>query len=86
MRALFRKKFLMQIRDKKTLGVDTLFPILLIIIGLALATISIFKDGDPRDMTPSLYEQDKMYLMQNTNSLTLNEDTITKFMNENYLR
>ena len=54
-KAIMKKKILMQIRDRKTLGIDTIFPILLIIVGLALATISFFKKGAPRDMTPFLY-------------------------------
>jgi len=45
----------MQIRDKKTLAVDTIFPILLVIIGLALATVAIFKEGAPRVMSPFIY-------------------------------
>jgi len=74
-KAMVRKKLLMQIRDKKTLGVDTLFPIILIIIGLALATIVIFKNGVARDMLPSLYEQGTggMILMYNDKSETLTE-------------
>jgi hypothetical protein len=35
----------MQVRDKKTLGIDTIFPILLILCGLALSTVAIIKDG-----------------------------------------
>ena len=42
----------MQIRDKKTLGIDTIFPMVLILLGLWLSTISISKDGAPRTMTP----------------------------------
>jgi len=39
----------------KTLGIDTVFPILLIIVGLALATITIFKDGVAREMSPHIF-------------------------------
>lgn len=53
--ALLRKKVLMQVRDRKTLAIDTIFPVLLIIVGLALATVSFFKNGVPREMTPFLY-------------------------------
>ena len=52
---IMKKRFLMQIRDSKTLTVDTIFPIILILVGLALSTISIFKDGVPREMTPYIY-------------------------------
>ncbi len=39
-----KKKFLMQIRDLKSLGIDTLFPIVLILIGLKLSTIAVIKN------------------------------------------
>lgn len=68
LRALTRKKILMQIRDMKTLGIDTIFPVLLIIAGLAAATVSIFKDGIPREMSPYIYNQVPMKLIYNSNS------------------
>lgn len=75
LKALARKKLLMQVRDKKTLGIDTLFPIFLIIVGLSLATIAIFKDGVKREMAPSLYEQGPggLHLMYNSKSASLSE-------------
>ena len=54
----------MQVRDMKTLGIDTVFPILLIIIGLALATITIFKDGVARDMSPYIYSTPEVPQLQ----------------------
>ena len=39
LKVLIKKKILMQVRDGKTLAVDTLFPICLIILGMYLATI-----------------------------------------------
>ena len=39
--SILRKKILVQIRDAKTLGIDTLFPCVLIIVGLALSTITV---------------------------------------------
>lgn len=68
---MFWKKFLTQVRDKKTLGIDTIFPVLLILVGLALATISFFKDGPPRDMTPFLYG-DKLNMIYNQESALMN--------------
>jgi hypothetical protein len=44
----------MQIRDKKTLGIDTIFPLILILVGLWLATIAVIKNETPRLMTPAL--------------------------------
>jgi hypothetical protein len=80
--ALFKKKILMQVRDRKTLGIDTIFPILLIIVGLALATISFFKQGAPRLMTPFLYPS-PMDIYYNKESATITEESniINEFMN-----
>jgi hypothetical protein len=50
-----KKKILMQIRDKKTLGIDAIFPIILIFAGLALATVAVIKEGKAREMTPFIY-------------------------------
>lgn len=52
MNAIMKKKLLVQVRDMKTLAIDTVFPVLLIICGLALATIAIFKNGEARLMSP----------------------------------
>lgn len=79
--ALFKKKILMQVRDRKTLGIDTIFPILLIIVGLALATISFFKQGAAREMTPFLYPS-PMKMYYNKNSTTLPDANCTAFMND----
>lgn len=70
--ALLRKRFLMQIRDRKTLAVDTIFPILLIIVGLALSTISFFKEGPPREMSPFIYT-DTLDMVYNENSALIND-------------
>jgi hypothetical protein len=52
---VMRKKMLMQVRDKKTLGIDTIFPILLIIAGLALSTVAVIKNGKARSMSPAIF-------------------------------
>lgn len=49
---VMKKKVLMQVRDKKTLGIDTIFPILLIVAGLALSTIAVIKDGKAISINP----------------------------------
>jgi hypothetical protein len=46
----------MQVRDIKTLSIDTIFPIVLIIAGLGLASIALFKNGEALPMTPFFYE------------------------------
>ena len=60
--SLMKKKLLMQFRDKKTLGVDLVFPIILIISGLWLATIAIFRAGITRSLQPyDLYPSNPIY-------------------------
>ena len=70
--ALLKKKMLMQVRDKKTLSIDTIFPIFLILAGLALSTIAFFKDGVARLENPFLYPA-PLNLYWNKNSYSLNE-------------
>lgn len=55
-RALIRKRILMQIRDQKILVVEVLFPVLMIILGMYLATIEILKSGGPLVLSvPDIY-------------------------------
>jgi len=49
--AIMKKKVLMPVRDVKTLVVDTIFPVVLIIFGMYLATIQILKSGQARTMS-----------------------------------
>lgn len=82
---IMKKRFLMQIRDKKTLTIDTIFPIILILAGLALATISIFKDGVPREMSPYIYPEESLQLFYNQDSAFIDDDgtnTIENIMND----
>jgi len=71
----------MQIRDKKTLTIDTIFPIILILAGLALATISIFKNGVPREMSPYIYPVESLQQLYNQNSAFIEDDSIQTIMN-----
>ena len=85
LRAMLRKKFLMQVRDSKTLSIDTIFPIFLILVGFALATVSFFKNGPSRQMTPFLYPS-PLQMFYNANSSlipTAEIGDIQKFMNDN---
>lgn len=50
-----KKKFLLQIRDVRTLIIEMLFPIIFIFAGLALATIKPIREGQPRLMSPSTF-------------------------------
>ena len=76
---LIRKKLLMQIRDQKTLFIDEVFPVILIVAGLALATIQIFVPGPDRTLNPSiLYAEKPNIFYYNTNAgeqSTLNAQT-----------
>ena len=75
----------MQIRDKKTLAVDTVFPILLVIIGLALATISIFKDGASRPMYPPAIYPTPIELMYNADAKHATAEDTKKFMQDSVI-
>ena len=52
LKALLKKKFFVQYRDKRTIVIEQLFPIFFIFVGFALGTIKIFRDGEPRILTP----------------------------------
>lgn len=86
--AILRKKILMQIRDRKTLAIDMVFPVLLIMAGLVLSTISFFKNGESRVMTPFMYA-DNLELVFNENSKLLSatdkDNNIKDFMTNNFL-
>jgi hypothetical protein len=57
LRALLKKKFLLQIRDPRTLVIELLFPIGFIFGGLGLATIKFLKDGHPRLLSPTIFPE-----------------------------
>ena len=42
----------MQIHDKKSLGIDLLFPIILVLIGLKIGTIAVIKNQTEKLMSP----------------------------------
>lgn len=54
LRALIKKKFLLQVRDPRTLVIEMLFPIIFIFAGLALATRKPIQPGIARPLTPTL--------------------------------
>jgi hypothetical protein len=54
---LLKKRILMQIRDRKTLTIDLVFPLLLIIVGIFLTQVSFFSETGERQMTPFLYPE-----------------------------
>lgn len=76
---------MVQIRDKKTLGIDTIFPVILIIVGLGLATIKTFQDGQSRTMDSTIYPQPN-YVYFNKNSFNTGDDfteeTLATFMTD----
>lgn len=76
----------MQIRDKKTLTIDTIFPIILILAGLALATISIFKNGVPREMSPYIYPVESLQQLYNQNSAFIEDDSIIKTIMNDWVK
>jgi hypothetical protein len=66
----------MQVRDIKTLSIDTIFPIVLIIAGLGLASIALFKDGEPLNMTPFFYEFPQQMILNDISGQPLTADKI----------
>lgn len=84
--AIMRKKILMQVRDQKTLVVDTIFPITLIIFGMYLATIQILKSGVARDMSVTSIYPGPINLLYNEYTPTnagLAPTVFTDFVNDN---
>lgn len=76
----------MQIRDKKTLSIDTIFPIILILVGLALATISIFKDGTPRELSPYIFPESSLQLLYNQNSALITDTKTTETIMNDWVK
>lgn len=79
----------MQLRDTKTLAIDLLFPIALIVAGLALATIAIFSAGPDRNLAPNvLYPgiPNKFYVNENAGeaAANVNVGTVTDFLTQNF--
>ena len=84
---LTRKKILMQLRDKKTLFIDIFFPILLIIVGLELATIAVIKSGPDRPLQPyDLYKEfdisNKFYYNSASSDADLKTEDISSFIQD----
>ena len=87
---LTRKKILMQLRDKKTLFIDIVFPILLIIVGLELATIAVIKAGPDRPLMPNdLYKpydiSNKFYINSKSSNADLKTDDISTFVQDHMI-
>jgi hypothetical protein len=51
----------MQIRDKKSLGIDLLFPIILVLLGLKIGTIAVIKNQTEKLMSPNLLPFNTFY-------------------------
>ena len=57
LKSLLKKKWLVQVRDPRTLIIEMLFPIIFIFLGLFLATIKPIREGVPRVMSPQLFPE-----------------------------
>jgi hypothetical protein len=78
------------VRDKKTLGIDTVFPVLLIVAGLALSTVAVIKDGQTRVMNPASIYPQPLEIINNQDSIYCNPTTgktatIPTFIDENII-
>ena len=58
----------MQYRDLRILMIDLVFPIILIVAGLALSKIQVISTGVPRVMSPSLFPQPSPYSFNSNGS------------------
>jgi len=67
---LIKKRLLMQIRDQKALFIDLIFPLLLIIVGIILATTSFYTQGGVRELDAFAYPT-PLYMTRNDQSYTL---------------
>jgi ATP-binding cassette, subfamily A (ABC1), member 3 len=55
LRSLLKKKWLLYVRDPRTLIIEMMFPIIFIFLGLFLATIKPIREGVPRPLNPTLF-------------------------------
>lgn len=86
LKALLKKKFLIQVRDQRTFVLELLFPIIFIFVGLALATNKPIKAGIPRLMSPSIFPEPSHLYYNNivpTQNL-LSSDFFTKDFTESF--
>jgi hypothetical protein len=60
----------MQVRDRKSLAVDILFPIFLILIGLKLATVAFIAKQGSKLMTPELLPGNNIYFNSKSSILS----------------
>lgn len=74
----------MQIRDSKSIGIDILFPIILILVGLRLATLQIKTEQSAKLLDPSLIPSNDLYQIQSSNLISDNNLTLD-FLNNYYI-
>ena len=55
LKSLLKKKWLLYVRDPRTLIIEMMFPIIFIFLGLFLATIKPIREGVPRPLNPTLF-------------------------------
>lgn len=68
----------------KTLFIDTLFPVCLIIGGLALATVAIFEPAVPLSMTPALFPQ-PVNIFYNLDSPSMTRSEVQNFISRDFV-
>lgn len=65
LRSLLKKKWLLYVRDPRTLIIEMMFPIIFIFLGLFLATIKPIREGVPRPLSPTILPQPSHLLFNN---------------------
>ncbi|TNV87329.1 hypothetical protein FGO68_gene5519 [Halteria grandinella] len=82
LRALIKKKLLLQIRDPRTLIIEVVFPIAFIFLGLGLASVKVIREGIPRPLDISNFPQQSLYYNERVPSQNILSQPIV----ENYLQ
>jgi hypothetical protein len=65
LRSLLKKKWLLYVRDPRTLIIEMMFPIIFIFLGLFLATIKPIREGVPRPLSPTIFPQPSNLVFNN---------------------
>ena len=65
LRSLLKKKWLLYVRDPRTLIIEMMFPIIFIFLGLFLATIKPIREGVPRPLSPTILPQPSHLVFNN---------------------
>ena len=84
MKALFRKRFFLYKRSPRTLAVEILIPLILVIIGLSFTKVSFFFQSPPRTLLISEYPWEQRLLLNNETIVGTNMSISPQVFFENF--